>query len=187
VPLGVQTGDFLIAQVVVNSASTIITPPTGWNLILAAKSSSSIAESTFYKVATGSEPVSYTWTFNSSQPATGGIESYINVDPVSPINVASWKYNSSTATDTFTQITTTVPNTILLAFVGVSGNTTVTPPSGFTENYDINNTASSNGKTAEISQSLKSTAGLTSVGTGKDDSGSASNLTQLIALKHLGN
>jgi hypothetical protein len=182
-PAGTQLGDVLIAHVVVNSASTVITAPSGWSLILITKSSSSVEEATFYKAASASEPASYTWTFGASQPATGAMTSFIGVNTTSPIDASSGKYNGSTATTTFTQITTTVPNDMLLAFAGVSGNTTVTPPSGFVEDYDVNNTASGNGKTAEMSQSLKATTGLTSVGTGKEDTLAVSNLTQLIALK----
>ncbi len=182
-PTGTQSGDVLIAQVVINSASSVITAPSGWALVLATKSGSSVEEATFYKAATASEPASYTWTFGASQPATGAITSYSGVNAVAPIDAKSGKYNSSTATATFAQITTTAPNDMLLAFVGVSGNTSVTPPAGFTEVYDLRNTASSSGKTAEMSQSLKASAGLTTVGTGKEDTLAVSNLTQLIALR----
>jgi hypothetical protein len=185
-PTGVLANDVLVAQIVINGSSTVITPPSGWILILNTKSSSSIEEASYYKVAGASEPSSYSWTFGTSQPATGGISSYSGVDLSSPVDAKSGKYNASTATATFTQITTTVPNDMLLAFVGVSGNTTITPPSGFTENYDLKNTSSSNGKTAEVSQFLKAAAGLTSVGTGKEDTLTVSNLTQLIALKPAG-
>ena len=182
-PNGTQFGDLLIAQVVVNSSSTSITAPSGWNLILTTKSGSSVEEATFYKAASASEPNSYTWTFGTSQPATGAVSGFTGVNTASPIDAKSGKYNGSTSTVTFTQITTTVPNDMLLAFVGVSGNTTVTPPSGFTEAYDLKNTASSKGKTVEMSQFLKAAAGLTATGTGKEDTLSASNLAQLIALK----
>jgi hypothetical protein len=182
-PAGTQLGDVLIAHVVVNSASTVITAPSGWNLILTTTSGSSVEEATFYKAASASEPPSYTWTFGASQPATGAMTGFTNVNTASPIDAFSGKYNSSTATTTFTQITTTAANDMLLAFVGVSGNTTVSPPPGFAEDYDVNNTASGSGKTAEMSQSPKATNGLTSVGTGKEDTLTVSNLTQLIALK----
>jgi len=113
--------------------------------------------------------------------------SFIGVNTASPIDGSSGKFNANTAPATFTQITTSVPNDMLLAFVGVGGNTTVTPPSGFTEDYDVKDTAAGNGRTAEMSQSLKATTGLTAVGTGKEDTLTVSNLTQLIALKAAGN
>ncbi len=183
IPAGTQPGDVLITQAVVNSASTVITPPSGWTLIRTVKSSSSVEQSTFYKIVSVSEPASYTWSLGSSQPATGAIASFFGVDTLSPIDASSGKYNASTATVSFTQITTTVPNDMLLALVGVSGNTTITPPSGFVEDYDVKNTAAGSGKTAELSQSLKATAGLTAVASAREDTGSASNLAQLIALR----
>lgn len=149
-PAGVQSGDVLIAQLVINSASTVITAPSGWRLIRSTKSSSSVQTASYYKVATASEPASYSWASGASQPATGAISSFTGVDPVNPIDVSSGNYNATTATASFTQITATAANDMLLALVGVSGNTTVTPPSGFTEAYDLKNTASSNGKTAEM-------------------------------------
>jgi hypothetical protein len=181
-PLGTQLGDVLIAQVVVNSSSTVITSPSGWTLILTMKSSVGVEEATFYKAASASEPSFYSWTFGASQPATGAVSSFTGVNTSSPIDAKSGKYNTS-GTVTFTQITTTAPNEVLLAFVGVTSNTTVTPPAGFTEDYDLKNTASSNGKTAEMSESFKAAAGLTAVGAGKEDTLSVSNLAQLIALK----
>jgi hypothetical protein len=186
-PAGTQLGDVLIAQVVVNSASTVITTPPGWTLILTTKTSSVFEQATYYKAATASEPASTSWTFGASQPATGGIAGFIGVNTASPIDGSSGKFNANTAPATFTQITTSVPNDMLLAFVGVGGNTTVTPPSGFTEDYDVKDTAAGNGRTAEMSQSLKATTGLTAVGTGKEDTLTVSNLTQLIALKAAGN
>jgi calcineurin-like phosphoesterase family protein len=185
-PAGVQAGDVLVAEVVINNASTAITAPSGWQLILSTQSGSSVKEATFYRVASASEPASYAWGFGSSQPATGAICDFTGVDTSKPIDASSGKYNSSTATITFTQITATLPSDMLLAVVGVSGNTTVTPPSGFTEDYDVKNTASSNGKTAELAHFVKTATGLTAVGTGKEDTLAVSNLAQLIALRPAG-
>ena len=133
-PTGAQLGDVLIAQIAINSSGTVITAPSGWHLILTTQSSTSFEEVTFYKAATASEPASYTWNFAAKHPATGAIDCFIGVDTARPIDASSGKYNSSTATVSFTQITTTAPNDMLLAFVAVSGNTTVTQPSGFAEN-----------------------------------------------------
>src|SRR5512138_3927508 len=55
-PAGTQLGDLLIAQIVVNSTATVITPPDGWTLILTMKSTSSVEQATFYKAASGAEP-----------------------------------------------------------------------------------------------------------------------------------
>jgi len=183
-PSGVINGDVMIAQVTVSNASTTITEPSGWNLIRTTQSSGSIKMATYYKVASSTEPTSYTWTTNSSQAATGGISAFSGVNKTNPIETSSGKYNDSTATVSFAQVTTAVANDMVLAFVGVSGNTTVTPPSGLTERYDKNNaSSSSNGKTVEVSTQLKPATGATNVGNGKEDSLSKSNLTELVVLR----
>ncbi len=182
-PSGAAAGDVLVAQIVVNSGSTTITPPSGWKLIRSTASSTAMVMASYYKVAGSSEPSSYKWSFSATQPATGGISDYIGVNTTSPIDASSGKVNGSTATASFNQITTTVANDMLLALVGVSGNTTVTPPSGFVEDYDRNDTNSSHGKTAEVSHAVKSTTGTTAVASAKETTLAVTNITQLIALK----
>ena len=182
-PTGVVAGDVMIAQVVVNTASTTITAPSCWTLVRSTASGSAVIMATYSKVAGSSETSSYKWTLSAAQPATGGISDYMGVDNSKPVDASSGKVNGNTATASFTQITTTVPNDMLLAFVGVSGNTTVTPPAGFVEDYDRTDTSSSNGKTAEVSHAVKSTTGTTSVASAKEVSLAVTNITQLVALR----
>lgn len=186
-PVGVIQGDVLITQITVSSTSATVKAPIGWNLIISTSSTGSVKEVSYYKVATTSEPVSYTWTFDTTRVATAGVTAFLGVDPVSPINAKSGKYNDTTKNIAFTQITTTIPNTMLVALSGVSGNTTVTPSVGFSEVYDVNNTLSSKGKTVEMAQKTQLTSGITSVGNGLEDGAAVSNLAQLIALKPAGN
>ncbi len=182
-PTGTQAGDVLIAQVVVNSVAAAITPPSGWTLIRRVKSSSDIKQVTFYRIASASEPAFYRWSFGTTQAATGAIAAFAGVSPVTPVDASSGKLNFNTPVVSFAQITTRVPNDMVLALVAVSGNTTVTPPSGFTEAYDVRNTASGRGKTAEMSRRLKVAAGLTAVGNAREGTLAVTNLTQLIALR----
>ncbi len=182
-PSGVRLGDVLLAQVVVNAISTVITPPSGWHLIRTVQSGLAVQQSTFYKAAAGSEPAAYTWTFSASQPATGAINSFIGVNSTNPVDVSSGKYNGLTATASFTQLTTSVPNDLLLALVAVDGSTTVSPPSGYSEDYEASDAGFTHGKTAEMSQLPKGSAGLTAVGDAREDTLAATNLTQLIALR----
>ena len=88
-PTGAVAGDVLVAQLVVNSSSTTITPPSGWTLIRSTSSGSSVIMASYDKVAGASEPSSYRWTFNVIQPATGGISDYIGVDNGKPIDASS--------------------------------------------------------------------------------------------------
>ncbi len=176
-------GDVLVAQIAVRGATTAVTAPVGWHLIRSTASSTAILMATYYKVTSSSEPGSYTWTFSASQPATGGISDFVGVSTSSPIDASSGKVNGNTATASFTQITTTVPNDMLLAFVGVSGNTSVTPPSGFTENYDRMDTSVTTGPSAEVSRKVDTATGSTTVGSAQEATLAVTNVTQLVALK----
>jgi hypothetical protein len=182
-PSGTSANDVLVAQLVVNSASTTITPPAGWKLIRSTPTPSALVMASYYKVATSSEPSSYRWTFSATQPATGGITAWIGVNTTSPIDTSSGKVNGGTATASFTQITTHYANDLVLALVGVNGNTTVAPPAGFIEDYDRQDTYSTKGKTAEVSHAIKSTTGTTSVASAKESTLAVVNITQLIAIR----
>src|SRR2546426_758332 len=76
-PAGTQSGDVMVAFVVVRNASNTITPPAGWNLVLRLNSSSSLATASYVKVAGSSEPATHTWSFGAAGEASGGISSYI--------------------------------------------------------------------------------------------------------------
>ena len=183
VPTGLTSGDLILAQIVVNDAATLITPPTGWILILRTQSTSSVAMGSYYKLAGNSEPVGYSFTFSSPQPATGGIADYSGVSATNSVDTSSGQYNPNTATVTFAPVTTAYANDLLVALVAVTANTRVTPPANFVERYDINNSASSNGKTAELSDMLDLTSGNITIGTASETSDAGSNLAQLIALR----
>ena len=185
-PSGTALGDVLIAQIVVNISSTSITAPPGWHLIRSTTSGSAIRMASYYRIASSSEPAAYTWTFGSGQPASGGIADFIGVSTATPVDVSSGRVNANTGAASFAQVTTSVPNDMLLAFVGVAGNTTVTPTTGFTERYERRDLFTKNGKTAEMSQALKGTIGQTSVGSAKEDTLSVTNVTQLVALRPAG-
>ncbi len=182
-PSTTASGDLLVAQVVVRPASSTITAPGGWRLIRLTASGTALRLATYYKVAASSEPPSYTWSLGGAETAIGGISDLAGVNTSSPIDASSGKVNASTATAAFTQVTTTVPNDLLLAFVGVAGNTSVTPPSGYTESYDRNDAASASGSTAEVSRHWKSTTGATAVGSAKENTLAVTNVTQLVAVK----
>jgi Calcineurin-like phosphoesterase len=182
-PAGALSGDVLLAQIAVNNAATAIAPPAGWVTVRRTQSTSSIAMASYYKIAGSAEPSSYTFSFDSAQPATGGMAHYSGVSVSDPVDVSSGQYNPNTATVTFAPLTTSYPNDLLVALVAVSANTEVTPPANFVERYDVNDTTSSSGKTIESSDMLDPTTGLASIGTAIEVPNASSNLAQLIALR----
>ena len=87
VPAGTLSGHVMIA-VIDNRGSQTITTPTGWTLIRTTSGGvfdSTPQLSTFYRVAGGSEPASYTWSFSASSIFDGGISTFANVNTTTPI------------------------------------------------------------------------------------------------------
>jgi hypothetical protein len=183
-PPTVALNDVMLAQLTVATASTTITPPSGWVLVQRTQSSNSIAMVTFYKIVTASEPATYVFSFSGTTSATAGIVDYSGVNTASPIDTSSGLYNDTTQAVSFTEVVTTLSNDLLVAIVGVSGNTTVNASAGFTERYDANNTAASSGKTSELSDMVQAAVGTTNVGTGSEATFVGSNVAQLVALRH---
>jgi hypothetical protein len=106
--------------------STAPTPPSGWNLIRA-DSCSGGTEATYYKVAGGSEPSSYTWTLAASYNAAALIDVGITAaNPVDQISPAACG-----ATPTLAGLTTTSQPETVITF-GAAVNSSVAQV-GFSE------------------------------------------------------
>ena len=88
-PAGTQSGDVMVAHVVVRTAGNAIMVPTGWNLVLRQDRGSSISTATYEKVAGASKPTSYSWNFGTAGQASGGIGSYIGVNTTAPVDSES--------------------------------------------------------------------------------------------------
>ena len=87
-PPGTAANDAMVASVGFRPNTAVITPPAGWALIRrldnAGGSTNSLA--VYGKLATISEPASYTWTFNTSTGSAGGIQSFAGVDLTNPFD-----------------------------------------------------------------------------------------------------
>ncbi len=179
-PPGVQSGDVLIAHVIVQTAGNTVTPPSGWTLIKRQDSLSSMSTATYYKVAGASEPSTYSWTFSTAGEASGGIADYSGVDTTNPIDASNAQFNQSTASTDNAGVTTTTANDMLVYTIGVATQTLLNVPDTFTEEWRSNsNTAT----TSDMSQELFPTPGATGLIHGTQDGGTSSNITHLIALR----
>ena len=178
-PAGVLANDVMVAHLVVRGSTTVITPPAGWTLIRRDNTGSSIGVALYDKIATAAEPTSYTWTFNSAQQASGGIVAYSGVNTATPVDASSGLYNSGTLTTTAPSVTTTSANDRLLYFAGVTINTTVTPPSGMTQQW-ITTTADT---ASEMADQALSSVGATGSRVGTLGVSGHSSIGQLVALK----
>src|SRR5712692_4234849 len=179
-PAGTQSGDVMVAHVVVHPAGNVITAPAGWNLVLRQDSSSSISTVSYVHVAGSTEPASYTWSFGTSGQASGGIASYIGVDTINPVDAGHAQYNASTSNVDNSGVTTTVANDMLVYAVGVVVATTVNVPAGFTQVWSITSNSTT---TSEMSQEIFASIGATGTIRGTHNGGANSNITILIALK----
>ncbi len=102
-PGSTASGDVMLAHVSAGSsaqgAAVTITPASGWTAVRDTANGSAIRAATFYKVAGGSEPSSYEFSFSAPAPAAGGIASYSGADTSTPIE------NSSEATSSSSSVT----------------------------------------------------------------------------------
>lgn len=114
-PTGIVSGDVMLVNVA--AGGTITAPSCGcWNLIQGA-SRNGLTFRTYYKVASASEPTSYTWTITSGNPFVGQWLNTKNVSTTSPIDVSAISAEFSPATNhSFPAVTTTVPGTYLIVF-----------------------------------------------------------------------
>ena len=131
-------GQIMLAQVSVRGGSAIaITAPAGWTLINRTNNSTTLAQALYYRLSGGSEPSSYTWTFNASNYAAGGILVFSGVDTANPVDVWSSRSNGSSNNVTANGVTTTVGNAMLVGLItNADGRSNFKPPTGMTERYD---------------------------------------------------
>lgn len=144
-PTGTVSGDLLFSAIVSDFAN-ISTAPSGWTLIRNTSAATGNRLITYYKVAGGSEPSTYTWTFDANTDISGGIIAYSGLTGT-PLDVENGQENSSASTSvTAPAVTVTNSDSLLIFAGGVNEDndaTTYTAPSGMTERVDTFNTWSS--------------------------------------------
>src|SRR5208282_3402425 len=132
-PVSAQQGDLLIYYIAVAASSLTVTPPDGtWHLIKSgADSSGSISDSSYYKVAGGSEPSSYTFTLSTGAYGTSGMVAVRQEKQSAPIDANSFFYSTSnTTTVTIPAPSATQSQDVTLVLVGNPSNPfSVTSPS----------------------------------------------------------
>jgi hypothetical protein len=89
-PAGLVAGDVMVAQVTAATAFANVTAPSGWALIPgeARDLSPTLSSQVFTKVATATEPLSYTWGFApgaGDHDIAGGVAAYTNISTSSPV------------------------------------------------------------------------------------------------------
>jgi len=142
VPSGTQLNDLLIATVTVDGNSPITPSAAGWTEINQGQCpNSGCTLGVWYRVATASEPASYTFTFANNKNV-GAVLRYGNAHVESNVIDASGAATGTSATPTAPSVTTTVPNALVLR---IEGNEDDTPnvgtyPGGTTGRFAIEGT-----------------------------------------------
>jgi RHS repeat-associated protein len=182
-PGGVTSGDVMIAAVAVRGVPTV-TAPTGWTLIRSDSNGSSMKLLSYWRVASGSEPADYTWSFSSARAAAGTITAYTGVNTANPVDVHSGLANT-TDSDLIVapSVTTTGPDERLIALFSIMKVTSITPPTGMQELAETSSSAGSEPpvtiETADSSQPIAGASGDKTATAGTDDRNNA----QLLALR----
>lgn len=119
-PSSVASGDFLLAFIAYGRGAMpdLAVAPSGWTEVGSTTTSMAgfnVRFTVWSKVATGSEPTSYTFTHSDgSANSCGMIVAYSNVDTSDPFNIAPALTEGAGASVVATGVTTTVPNTFIV-------------------------------------------------------------------------
>ncbi len=206
VPAGTITDDVMIASITVRPCSNTnggactvtLTPPAGWTLIRLIEQTGGGGTGGFgnrlavyRRVATGSEPASYTWTFGGTPVhagAVGVITSFSGVDTTNPIVVENGQATGVAYTHATPDINTgTVANTMLVSSHSANSGATWTPPAGMTEAADRSSETPTNdlGISMEVNYELRAAAGATGIRTATHSNPPASDTgaTHILALR----
>jgi hypothetical protein len=141
-PAGTTLSDFLLSIVTTNHASGSFTAPSGFTIEGTAQSVATPEGQTgavHWKVATGSEGATYTWTPNATDASGGALGAWSGIASIAASNVtANSATNAGPVTVTFPTVTTTADNqtVVLLAMLDMTLADTTTwsaLPAGYTE------------------------------------------------------
>ena len=188
IPSSTVANDVMIASIGVRPVAASITPPAGWTLVRRVDNGTNISLAVFRKVATSSEPSSYTWSASGATFAVGGIQSFANVDTANPIDVEAGQATPTALTHTAPSVTTTVANTMVVTSHTFATSTTWNPPSGMTEGFDaqFQPIGANMGQSTEGNYVLQAAAGSTGAKTATADGGAGaegSGATHTLALR----
>ena len=142
VPAGTAQDDVMIASIGYQYSYETLTPPAGWTLLRqiynndVSSNYGKNALAVYWRVASSSEPASYTWTISGHEYA-GSIQSFRGVNTTTPIDIEAGQTQPTGTSFATPSISTTLPNVLLVASHTFASADTWTPPSGMTETVDI--------------------------------------------------
>jgi MSHA biogenesis protein MshQ len=162
-PAGIAANDLLLAQVRDTQGTGVtIATPAGWTKINQTNNSSNFGQAIYYKVATGSEPASYSWSASPADKLGASILAFRGISTSTPINVFGGQATAGKQTSvTAPSVTTTVANTMLVALFGSDGGSpAITLPGSLTSAYNSSGSAAL-GVSGAAGYTVKAAAGAT--------------------------
>ena len=142
-PASVANGDVLLAFVTFEKGSDAgndaLLTPAGWVMHLRTNNLTDLGQAFYYRIIfdADAEPASYTWTFDETVKAAGGISRYSGVSNSSPIVESSGNTGDGT-----TLLATSVlgeAGSVLVAAFGVKKTTALATPGGMTARMTATN------------------------------------------------
>lgn len=136
-PANVQAGDLLVASVGSGRSgdpADNVTPPSGWSTKYALHDTNTIGSHVydahiFYKVATGAEPASYTFTQDVSNYMSIVLDAFVDIDQATPFEDSAFVQDvAATTSHTTGTVTVSGTNRLLVAVLIDELSTGVTVP-----------------------------------------------------------
>jgi hypothetical protein len=130
-PASTASGDLLVVSLNGSSGETAFTAPSGWTTMIASwTDNNDSAGATFWKLAGGSEPASYTFTWTTSGDIVASIKRYTASNQTTPIRTSRIDHKGATGASFTSTALAGVQATDLTVVVGQmgddSGSTTFT-------------------------------------------------------------
>lgn len=146
-PAGTGAGELLVVGLMIHSfEGSAITPPAEWTLVERVDNDNDVTMATYYLLTGGAEPASYTFNLEDSEEWAIGITRISEFNTASPINASKsskggkagkgGKGAKSSKGVVAPSVTTTVANTLVLAFYTNKDEEPMTPEGTTTERYD---------------------------------------------------
>ena len=163
VPAGTVKGDVMVALISVRPYTATIAAPAAFTPLTRVNQTTGTTSSlaVYTRVASSSEPASYTWTFSANTGNAGGILSFSGVDNGSPVDDWQTALVASGTSFPAPSVTTTVANTMIVTGHEFASSMRFTPPAGMTEAFDVASLAVNNvaGTAVEGSYVLQAAVG----------------------------
>jgi RHS repeat-associated protein/uncharacterized repeat protein (TIGR01451 family) len=137
-PASTQTGDVMLASIVVNDASPVPAIPAGWTEVRTDSIGSTLRQTIYLRVADATDTANkaYTWTLSSHRRVTGGIQSYRGISTTNPIVDHDATVDTTADPEVAAPFVDGLRSGIVVHFATVNGEGTISPPLGMTESWE---------------------------------------------------